>query len=348
MKITFFIGNGYDINIGLQTGYPDFLKWYIAQPSKNERIDSFKQLIEGEIEYWSDLEITLGRKTLLPPLNTKNGFTECKTDLDSHLQKYLLEQNSLIQNPSPQDIEAFKHSIVKFRQQCSPRQLADLQKIYNAHGYEEYEYNIVNFNFTDTVDIFWNDLPEDAFWHEISYPQLLTGESFRIVDKKGQLFHIHGTLNNAMTTGVGEPSQLANTIFQITDIITSLCVKPVMNEDCRNEIEENVSQLIDSTDIFVIFGMSIGLTDSKWWKSVVYRLLTETNSYLLIINYDKEYNPAFSYTSSLVARRIINNLIEVSGCPPKYQDRLKSKVSVLLNTDLFRYGSLLKAKSYVN
>lgn len=347
MKITFFIGNGYDINIGLKTGFPDFLKWYVAQPSKDEMITDFKKLIEGGIEYWSDLEITLGRKTLTYPLNTKNGFTACKYDLDVQLQKYLKEQNRLIQEPTVQDIDIFKKSIVKFPLYCSNAYRSDIQKIYNVHGYEEYEYNVVDFNFTNTVDIFWDKLPEDTFWHNIRYPQLLDGKPFRTVDKKGQLFHIHGTLNNEMMTGVGEPSQLANTIFQRTDIITSLCVKPIMNENCRNEVENNVSELIDKTDIFVIYGMSIGITDAKWWSGVVRRLLAEENSYLVIVNYDKDYNPALPYTSSLVAKKIIRNLIEVSGCPKEDQDRLKRKIAVLLNTELFHFSSLLKSESIV-
>lgn len=347
MKITFFIGNGYDINIGLKTAYHDFLKWYVEQPSKNDTITDFKKIIEDGIEYWSDLEIALGRKTLTHPLNTKAGFTTCKYDLDTQLQKYLKQQNQLIQKPSEQDIDVFRQSIVKFSLCCAPAYQADLQRIYNSHGIEAYEYNIVDFNFTNTVDIFWDILPKNSFWHNVYYPELLDGERFRTVDKKGKLFHIHGTLNNEMMTGVGEPEQLANTIFQRTDTITSLCVKPIMNENCRNEIERKVAKLIDSTDIFVIYGMSIGITDKKWWRSVVSRLLTEDNSYLLIVNYDKDYNPALPYTSSLVARKIISNLLEVSGCPQEYQGILKKKIAVLLNTDIFHFTSLLNAESVV-
>lgn len=347
MKITFFIGNGYDINIGLKTGYPDFLKWYLAQPSKNDTIDDFKQVIKDGIEYWSDLEYALGQKTLTYPLNTKNGFTACKYDLDTQLQEYLKDQNRLIQEPSVEDIEIFKQSIVKFRLLCSNAYREDIKRIYKAHGIEEYEYNIVDFNFTNTVDIFWKRLPKNAFWHNIYYPQLAPGVPFRTNDIKGKLFHIHGTLNKEMMTGVGEPSQLANTIFQRADIITSLCVKPFMNENTRNEVENNVSQLIEGTDIFVIYGMSIGITDAKWWRSVVRRLLTNENSYLLIVNYDKDYNPALSYTTSSVARKINENLIKVSGCPPEDEERLKRKTAVLLNTEMFCFRSLLKVESIV-
>ena len=30
-RITFFIGNGFDINVGLDTRYKDFYKYYIAE-----------------------------------------------------------------------------------------------------------------------------------------------------------------------------------------------------------------------------------------------------------------------------------------------------------------------------
>ena len=311
-------------------------------------ISAFKELIDDRLEYWSDLEIALGRKTLTYPLNTRKGFKECKHDLDIHLKRYLQEQNNRVQEPSQEDIDVFKQSIVKFPMSCSPGFRKDLQKIYNSHKYESYEYNIVDFNFTNTVNIFWDKIPSNAFWHNIRYPRLLPEETFHINDRKGQLFHIHGTLNNAMMTGVGEPSQLGNTVFQRTDLITSLCVKPIMNENCRNEIEDKVLKSIDTTDVFVIYGMSIGITDVKWWKHVVQRLLEHNDSYLVIVNYDGEYDQALPYTSSLVAKRIIANLIEVSGCLPEYQNRLQSKIAVLLNTKLFSFNSLLREESLVN
>ena len=76
--------------------------------------------------------------------------------------------------------------------------------------------SLVNFNFTNTVDIFWDVLPDNVFWHTIFYPNLRTEEPqhFRINDKKGEVYHIHGTLDHEMITGVGEPRQLLNTIYQ--------------------------------------------------------------------------------------------------------------------------------------
>lgn len=341
MKITFLIGNGYDLNIGLKTGYASFLEWYLQQPSSEEYIPDFKKLIHDGIDYWSDLEIALGKNTLHPPLNTKNGFKVCKTDLDVNLNRYLKDQNSQVRFPSQDDIDCFRKSIVSFRTICSSQTQDKLKAIYNKHKEKEYEYNIVDFNFTNTVDLFWNILPDDAFWHNIFYPKLYGGMGFRTFDKKGKLFHIHGTLNDSMMTGLDNPSQMTNTIFQRTDLINSLCVKPIMNENSKRDVEKKVEELIDTTTIFVVYGMSIGLTDAKWWKRIVRRLLSEENTYLLIVNYDKDYNPVLPYTSSLISKKILNNLMCISGCPEKYQETLKAKADILLNTDLFKFSSLL-------
>lgn len=341
MKITFFIGNGYDINLGLKTSYPDFLNWYIKQPSKCSEVEIFKNLIRSNIKYWSDLEIALGKKTLDKPLSTKNGLKLCKQDLDIHLKEYLDLQNQRIRLPTTTDIDTFRRSIVKFPLLCSSGHRRSLQAVYNSHGIEEYEYNIINFNFTNTVDIFWNRISSSAFWHDIRFLKVMPDEVFRTIDIKGKLVHVHGTLAQSMITGVGEASQLENIIYQKSQEITNVIVKPIMNENCRNDVEQEVSEIINSTDIFVVYGMSIGITDVKWWKKVVSRLLKESNTYLVIINYDSEYDPALPYTSSNVAMKIIQNLFEVSDCPQEIHQILKDKITVLLNTDLFNYESIL-------
>lgn len=341
MKITFFIGNGYDINLGLKTSYPDFLNWYIKQPSKCNEVEIFKNLIRSNIKYWSDLEIALGKKTLEKPLNTKNGFKLCKQDLDIHLKEYLKLQNQRIQLPSSPDIDSFRCSIVKFPILCSSGHRRSLQAVYDSHGADEYEYNIIDFNFTNTVDIFWNRISSSAFWHDIRFLKLKPDEVFRTIDIKGKLIHVHGTLDQSMITGVGDASQLENIIYQKSEEITNLIVKPIMNENCRNDIERETLEIINSTDVFVVYGMSIGITDTKWWKSVVTRLLQEKNTHLVIINYDSEYDPALPYTASNVAMKIIQNLFDVSGCPQENHQYLKEKITVLLNTGLFQYESLL-------
>lgn len=43
MTITFLIGNGFDINIGMATRYKDFYKYYVNLPSECDLIESLKE-----------------------------------------------------------------------------------------------------------------------------------------------------------------------------------------------------------------------------------------------------------------------------------------------------------------
>lgn len=44
MNVTFLIGNGFDLNLGLATQYPDFLKEYLVDnPDDTAEIRTFKE-----------------------------------------------------------------------------------------------------------------------------------------------------------------------------------------------------------------------------------------------------------------------------------------------------------------
>ena len=65
--LTYMIGNGFDINLGLKTTYSDFRESYLITESKNEQIDAFKSLIRKEIKgdpaTWADAEMAFGKLT---------------------------------------------------------------------------------------------------------------------------------------------------------------------------------------------------------------------------------------------------------------------------------------------
>ena len=63
MDITYLIGNGFDINIGLATRYCDFYEYYKQQPSSNKTIAKLKNDIRCNYENWADLEVKLGEYT---------------------------------------------------------------------------------------------------------------------------------------------------------------------------------------------------------------------------------------------------------------------------------------------
>ena len=90
MNITYLIGNGFDIKLGLRNRYIDFYKSYVATPSMSDPqvVKTFKAEINNFIKKelnkedtaidWRDLEVALGKYTTKVPLeefdpNRKNG-----------------------------------------------------------------------------------------------------------------------------------------------------------------------------------------------------------------------------------------------------------------------------------
>ena len=64
MNILFMIGNGFDLNIGLDTKYDDFMKYYTQTcEDDNEHIKKMKVDMNKWPERWSDFELKLGDYT---------------------------------------------------------------------------------------------------------------------------------------------------------------------------------------------------------------------------------------------------------------------------------------------
>ena len=79
MYITFLIGNGFDINIGLNTRYSDFYKFFLKNANESNMIRNW---IEKEEYLWSDLEFYLGQKINVVNETTLNQFYEDKIELE--------------------------------------------------------------------------------------------------------------------------------------------------------------------------------------------------------------------------------------------------------------------------
>lgn len=51
MNITFVLGNGFDLNLNLHTGYHSFYNYYIGLPNNGEYSDSIAKFKEGLNRY---------------------------------------------------------------------------------------------------------------------------------------------------------------------------------------------------------------------------------------------------------------------------------------------------------
>lgn len=89
MNITFLIGNGFDLNLGLATAYSDFVKYYKETDAENNVLIKFRQDISDNEAHWSAAEIEMGRYTGTFKTGQGEAFSECNTDFCNHLAAYL-------------------------------------------------------------------------------------------------------------------------------------------------------------------------------------------------------------------------------------------------------------------
>ena len=81
--VTFLIGNGFDLNVGLKTRYTDFYKIYAKEnAADSDAISRFKkEILRDEADGWQnwmDFEIGLGQQSKLFDSDTPvEDFIEC-------------------------------------------------------------------------------------------------------------------------------------------------------------------------------------------------------------------------------------------------------------------------------
>lgn len=99
VRITFLIGNGFDLNLGLKTRYTDFYPHYCSMPSHRHReIARFRELLKqtGSHPLWADFEKALGECTSVPPLHQQQPLRSCLQDFKRQFAAYLKAEENRI------------------------------------------------------------------------------------------------------------------------------------------------------------------------------------------------------------------------------------------------------------
>ena len=344
MIVTYLIGNGFDLGIGLKTGFKDFLKFYLTVESENEDIIDFKETIKQEsIDLWADLELKFGEYINTFEDNELPCYIKIYEDILANLNVYLKNENCKIDTGIKKILEdnkeKFLNDILLFNWEHIGLRLADYKNIERTNYYRDETivmYNFITFNYTTTFDqILYNILD----WND---DVLFTNKKGVNTRRINGLFHIHGQLNDNMIFGVNDKSQLPFS-GQIPNNVIRRVVKPRKNNALGNTVDETGKELIQNSDIICIYGMSIGETDSIWWERIG-NWLTKSNSHWLIyfvhdtnINAD---NPVYGIDYMLDAEEEYRNkFIDAAGIADNFNvdiDSVRQRIIVIINSNFMQ------------
>jgi hypothetical protein len=153
-----------------------------------------------------------------------------------------------------------------------------------------------------------------------------------------KIIHIHGSLDENVIMGVDNKNQIANPDLRDDTQLVQTIVKPEVNNALENLNNNKVVSLIGGSNIICIFGMSIGATDSSWWKKTGEWLKADRSRQLLIF-YKLDEGDKIHPENKIANLNYVKDLfIQRAGNP---ESIIKEQIHVSLNTDMFNL-SLVK------
>ena len=285
MNITFLIGNGFDLNLGLKTLFSNFVEKYKDIPTNDKDIEKFKKHISKNEELWSNAEFEFGQYSG----ELKNGeaaiLSKCQKDFCEKLAKYLKTQEKRIdfQENSKKVIDAFKK--LDYIVNSFPLQERSvLDNVYKTYINQNVIFRFINFNYTATFDECVKIVMDNA---DIFNTHKYQGQFFkhRISEP---VVHVHGTVEKEMVFAVNDETQIAKLdVFDCNygDIYKNFLIKKNANNLYGENTDANAWNLIKESHIIYIYGMSIGDTDKLWWERICQWLSERSERHLIVHNY---------------------------------------------------------------
>ncbi|HFI0115045.1 TPA: AbiH family protein [Streptococcus suis] len=329
LNITYLLGNGYDLQLGLKTAYSDFYEHLKNNKSKEFDDNSiFQEIANDKIGYWSDFELALGKHT--NELNSEDKkvvdkFLEDADNLIRELATYLqTESKKLNANLNILTLPAFDSSLIVGNLKENEREI--VIKLLNSSSFSKVNFNFVTFNYTNAIEKYVNKLRN-------------TFDSF--MGKKCTLnspVHVHGSLGNYPIIGVNDESQLApNSHIDLQEDL----IKSHQIEETGSYNKEKGLKALESSDLIIIFGVSFGETDKEWWQAIA-KILQTNKTTIIIYHFVENLNLNSTRQLRNETRDAKNRLLRHSDLTNDERKALDSKIYVILSKELFKFPILEK------
>lgn len=322
MNITFLIGNGFDLNLGLKTKYSDFIEEYKKTAKINVQrfsngklkevpvsyLDAFKIDLAHNERKWSNAEEEFGKYTeKFSGEEGMNLFLDCHEDFCKSLGKYLECEESKLDYSLLKDLlgKAFLKAI--FNTDCGFKEVQQKQifDCYENVG-SGLKYSFISFNYTKTLDNCISYIKADqSRLGSRRYKNNVFSNTFE------QFIHVHGYTDHEMALGLNDETQIVNReLFNgAEDEDLAQIIKRYTNKINEQNIDEKTFQILKSSDFIYIYGMSIGKTDAVWWQRICNLMLEKNNMHIVIHQFDAPDEELFLRNFRKYERKIRNDFI---------------------------------------
>lgn len=206
MQITFLIGNGFDIGLGMKSRFSDFFPVYIRQAEGKEKtLKDFAEEIDEHRAEWSYFEEQLGKYSSKFTMDNKDVMREQVTDFSAQFTKYLSEEENKLNFDDDKIISIMEEALTNFYSldnltKGSHEAIVETMKQSAARPKV---YNFLSFNYTSCLEKCLSH-----FQKRIVHEREFGGTEIK--DCIGEILHIHGKVNECPIMGVNDKSQIEN------------------------------------------------------------------------------------------------------------------------------------------
>lgn len=332
--IIFFIGNGFDLNMGLETRYDQFCNYYIQQNPK----DFLAQSMKKDTELWSDVEIALGKIT---EQGEEDQFGESKDLLEITLGDYLENEQRKIRISNEQQEQIakdMKSYLTSFYQELPVEHMQNIEGVIKR-CHNTLKYSFVSFNYTNVLDR-CVEITKRQLNSDLGAYSSDNGNKYS--QNLGNVIHIHGTIESEMILGVNDIDQIADRRFTENSLYRQCMIKEEANKRFAQNKIQRVKNLIDESCIICIFGMSIGETDKMWWQYIGKWLLASSEHRLVIyIRHNSQRKRVTARERFITENIVLQRFKENSGIKEEWE-KAESKIYIVCNGNIFNFPIIQK------
>lgn len=326
MNITFIVGNGLDISLDMHTSYSDFYQYILEKRNESEFDNSIYTAIQKDHTKWSDFEEALGKHTEgIEQFNTKKDkqiFVDNFFDSYNEVLEDLAEYLSIKESDFSKKQASY---LIKTSDIYSGLKDGAARKITSTVHNHAITMNFVTLNYTNVL--------EQIFY---SNRQALRNRGIEI----RPIHHAHGSLSEYLTIGVNDESQLS---AAFDNEHKENLIKNKLLESMDDDRITTTSNIIASSNIIVLFGVSLGETDANLWRQIIEWLRHTSGGYIILHDFDESYidnkprNPIrIKQLDSQARDRLLKHADELDG---DELVQLRSRVLVIRNTEyLFKFS----------
>ena len=263
MNVLYIFGNGFDKAQGMATGYPEFYKHLQDNITDGSiLLNLMKKGITEKQELWSDMEECLGGFTA--ESDNADEFYDFYFELNDLLQKYLTSENDKFL-PTDNLKAKFQSDFTTVSKYLGALDKNRCNAFTTANRFSSSkDISVITLNYTNTLE-------------KILSLNTTTIKNFGSNILLRDIIHVHGQLGSSIIIGVDNEEQMKNEEFRNNDDIKDLMIKIQSNEVMKETRHMQCEALINGANIIVLFGVSLGDTDARWWKIIGDNLVNRAN-----------------------------------------------------------------------